>query len=99
MIFFHRDKQFLNKTLYCRISNSDGNTSQRDILKFIKISRARDPKLSFRSAERLTLFGDCIRDKNNNNTKLLEELGDNSTLQIKWSVNFIQDDLVPKMLL
>lgn len=97
MIFFHRDKQLPNKTLYYRISNSGGKTSQRDILKFIKISRVRDPKLCFRLAERLTFLCDCVRGKKK--PKLLEELGDNSTLQAKWPVNVIQDELVPKMLL
>lgn len=52
-------------------------THQRDLFEFIQILGTRDPKLSFRSAEISALFGDCIEVKN---PKLLEELGDNSSL-------------------
>lgn len=62
-MFFHRDKQFPNKIFCCGIPDSGGKINQRNIFEFIHVPGARDLKLSFWSAEILSLFGDCIKTK------------------------------------
>lgn len=59
LIFFHRDKQFLNKILCCSVLDSGGKISQGIYLNPFKFQELGIPHhVSFRSVEGLILSGD-----------------------------------------